>query len=462
MKLSHMMIGVTTAALLLGARGAQAQSTDELKDEVKKLKAEVEALKSRADEAEVKAKDAVVAGDIPGSFRIPGSDVSIRLYGWAELNWVHDFKGDNSDVDYSTFAPYMPLEGTPEYARKHRDYLTARTSRLGVEAGTPTRYGVLGVKLEGDFNNEPRSGNSAQYGSSGNVFTQQATSSYGFRIRQAYGQFGGLLAGMTWSTFMDVDNYPETVDFNGPIGNTFIRQPQIRYTYGTPDYGNFSVALENSSSYVLFQDGDATEGFFPNAMPSSLSRMPDLVLRWDKGFQWGSMSVRGVTQELRVDDGAGAEAQARGWGAGTSALVKTFGSDYLVLTVTYGDGIGRYLNYIEGAVYDPADQEILMERAVAVIAGYQYKQSDVLRFNLVYGMTRNFDNGYTDFIRTLGFDSGRFGINRTVQQAHLGFIYNPLKSVDVGVEAIWAFRKTLAGETGDDIRTNLSFKYYIN
>jgi len=248
MKLSQILIGVTSAALLLGARGAQAQSADDLKEEVKKLKAEVEALKARADEAEVKAKDAVVAGDIPGSFRIPGSDVSIRLYGWAELNYIHDLKGDNSDVDYSTFAPYIPLKGTADYRRKNRDYLTARTSRLGVEAGTPTKYGVLGVKIEGDFNNEPRTGNSAQNGTSGNVFTQQATSSYNFRIRQAYGQVGGLLAGMTWSTFMDVDNYPETVDFNGPIGNTFIRQPQIRYTYGTPDYGNFTVALENSSA----------------------------------------------------------------------------------------------------------------------------------------------------------------------------------------------------------------------
>jgi hypothetical protein len=195
---------------------------------------------------------------------------------------------------------------------------------------------------------------------------------------------------------------------------------------------------------------------------SSLSRLPDMVLRWDKGFQWGSASVRGMTQELRVDDGAGAKAAARGWGVGASALVKTFGSDYLVLAVTYGDGIGRYLNYVEGAILDSANLDILMERAVGVIAGYQYKPSDTLRFNLVYGMTRNFDNDYTDFVRTIGFDSGRFGINRTVQQAHLGFIYNPLKTVDVGVEGIWSNRKTLAGETGDGLRFNLSFKYYIN
>ena len=454
MKPSRILLALATVALLYGGV-ASAQASDDLKDEVKKLKAEIEQLKSRADEAEVKAKDAVEKGDIPGSFRIPGSDISLRLYGFVELNYVHDFKGDNSDSDYSTFAPYMPLKGTADYARKNRDYLTARTSRLGLETGTPTKWGVLSAKIEGDFNNEPRTGNSAQYGSVANLFTQQATSSYGFRVRQAYGQFGGLLAGMTWSTFMDVDNYPETVDFNGAIGNTFVRQPQLRYTYGTPYQGNFTVALENSSAYVL----DEGSGL---PVASSLSRLPDLVLRWDKGFEWGSMSVRGVTQELRVDDGAGAKAATRGWGAGSSALIKTVGDDYLVLAVTYGDGIGRYLNYVEGAIFDSANKKILMERALGVMAGYQLKTSDVLRFNFVYGMTRHLDNGYTDFIRAVGFDAGRFGINRQVQQAHVGFIYNPVKSVDLGLEGIWSFRKTLAGQSGDGLRTNLSFKYYIN
>jgi len=483
MNLTRTLIRISATALLLAGGVASAQTSkdvDELRAEVKRLRDEVAAMKQkqaqaakaaeragkaedeggpsvaeRLDVLEVKQGDAVVAGDIPGSFRVPGTDLSLRLYGFIELNWVHDFKGDNSDIDYSTFAPYMPLEGTADYARKNRDYLTARTSRVGLEGGIPTRFGVFSMKVEGDFNNEPRTGDTAQYGSYRNVITQQATSSYGFRIRHAYGQFAGLLAGMTWSTFMDVDNYPETVDFNGPIGATFIRQPQIRYTYATSKAGSFTVALENSSSYVL----DPATGF---PIPTSLSRMPDVVLRWDKGFDWGAMSIRGVTQELRVDDGAGATAARRGWGAGSSALVKTFGNDYLTLGVTYGDGIGRYLNYIEGAIYDAPANHIAIEKAIGVIAGYQYKPLDVLRFNLVYGMTRNFDGEYTDLARAVALDSGRFGVNRMVQQAHLGLIFNPLKTVDFGLEGMWSKRETLAGEKGDGLRLNFSAKYYIN
>jgi hypothetical protein len=447
----RLLLSLATAAALAAAAGVRAQTQDDAKPSQAKP-----SIEERLDLLEVKQDDAVVKGDIPGSFRIPGTDVSLRLYGFAELDWVHDFGGDNSDNDYATFAYYMPVSGTPEAKRTNRDYLTIRESRLGLEAGTPTRFGVLSAKLEGDFNNEPRHGNSSTYGDSGHVYTQMATNSYGFRVRHAYGQFGGLLVGQTWSTFMDADNFPETVDYNGPPGGTFIRQPQIRYAYGTVSAGTFTAALENSDSYVLDPSSDT-----PYA--SSLSRLPDLVVRWDRGFDFGALSARAVTQELRIKDGAGLDATKRGWGVAASGLVKLRGgADFATFGVTYGEGIGRYLNYSEGAIYDAGSSSIELERAVGAYLGYQFKPSDLLRFNFAYGLVHEFDNDFTKSIRAAGLDSGRFGINRTVQQAHAGFFVTPVKAVDLGLEAIWANRRTLAGEKGDDFRTNLLARYYIN
>jgi len=434
------------AALALAAAPAVAQEKKETAEE-------------RLDLVEVKQKDAVVVGDMPGSFRIPGTEVSLRLYGWAEMNWIHDFKGDNSDIDIATFPAYVPLKGTADYERNGRDFLTARTSRFGIQAATPTRYGPLGVKLEGDFINEPRTGSTGQYGSDSEVITQQQTSSYGFRVRHAYGSYGGLLVGQTWGTFMDVDNSPETVDFNGPPGSTVIRQPMIRYGYGTPSYGTFTVALENSSSYVLDTGG--------SIMAVSLSRIPDVVLRWDGSFGWGSMSVRGVGQEFRVKDGVSIDAAKYGWGAGATAFVKMRGgADFLSLAVTGGDGIGRYLNYIEGAIYDDAANELRLERAWGVVAGYQLKPSDRVRVNFVYGITKNIDDDYVDAVRAAGLDTeanaGKFAVNRQVQQAHVGAIFTPIPGVDLGIEGIWGDRKTLAGEKGDIVRFNFMARYYVN
>lgn len=464
---------LASGTLSLPALAQTPKDFEELRQDLLRLRQELNQLKAqppaaaptassatteRLEQLELKQKDAVLLGDIPGSFRLPGSDTSLRLYGFAELNAVHEFKGDNSANDYSTFAPYAPINGST--TRTGQTFLHARTSRIGIEASTPTPYGPLALKVEGDFNNEPRTGNSAVLGTVGNIFTQQQTNSYNFRLRHAYGQFGGLLVGQTWSTFMDLDNSPETVDFNGPIGSTSIRQPQVRYAYNTKDMGTFTVAAENSVSYVLDSTGAVTTAGF--------SRVPDFIARWDKSFGWGAMSLRGVTHELRINDGTAVNVSRRGYGVGATALVKMRDAkDFASFALTYGKGIGRYLNYIEGAFHDPVANDILLEKALGVVVGYQYKASDSFRANFALGWQKNYDNAYTAFARANGLDTatgslGQFAINRSVYQAHLGFIYNPIKNVDFGAEYVFGQRKTLSGEKGNVSRVNLSAKYYFN
>jgi hypothetical protein len=461
--------------IALPANAQSAKDFEELRNEVRRLRTELNEIKAqkaappataaaaapasidaelteRVGAVELRQKDAVVAGDIPGSFRLPGSDTSIRLYGQAELNAVREFKGDNSANDYSTFLPYVPLNGTS--ARKGQTLVHARTSRLGIESTTPTSSGPLTIKLEGDFNNDPRLGNSAAGESKEAIFTQQATNSYGLRLRHAYGTFAGFTVGQTWSTFMDVDNSPETVDFNGPIGSTSMRQGLIRYTSSTQGMGNWTVALENPVSYAYDVTGTTVK--------DGLSTVPDVVLRWDKGFDWGAASVRAVTQQIKVVNDT-VNASERGYGlAATAALKLRGGQDTLSLAATYGDGIGRYFNYVEGAFIDEVRNRMLTERVGGLVVGYQYKRSDTLRFNFVGGWQKNFDNAYTDFALANGLGSGQYGINRSLYQLHAGLIYNPVKNVDVGLEYIFGQRKTLVGEKGDLSRLNLMARYVFN
>lgn len=404
------------------------------------------------------AATGVVAGDLPGSFRAPGTETSIRIYGAAELQAIHESKGDGSKNDFSTFVAYAPLRGSPEAQRQGQTYLHARASRIGIEASTPSSLGPVTGKVEGDFSNDPRTGNSAVYGTLGNIYTQQATNSYGFRLRHAYLTLGPWMFGQSWSTFMDVDNTPETVDFNGPIGSTFIRQPQIRYTHSTPNHGSFIAALENSVSYVLDESGAAT--------PAGFSRVPDLVLRWDKPLPWGSLSLRAVSHEHRVNDGAGISASRRGTGFAASGQVRTVGEDFVSWIVTGGDGIGRYFNYIEGAGYDRSTDRIVTEKAFGVVLGYQRKLSDTFRMNFVYGMQRSLQNEYSDWARANGLDQsrvmGNYALNRSISQLHIGGIWNPVKMVDVGLEYIRGQRETLGDQKGDMSRINFMARYSLN
>jgi hypothetical protein len=481
MKRSAMTLALLAAAVTsMPAVAQSAKDFEELRNEVLRLRRELNEMKAakpaaapaveavaatpavdpavteRIEQLELKQKDAVVAGDIPGSFRLPGSDTSIKLYGYVEVNAIHEFKGNNSDNDYSTFLPYAPINGTTK--KTGQTLIHARTSRLGVESSTPTPYGPMGIKLEGDFNNEPRAdssvGTSASGSSKSAILTQQSLNGYNFRLRQAVATFAGFTVGQTWSTFMDIDNSPETVDFNGPIGSTFIRQPVIRYTYATPDLGGFTAALENPVSYAYDSGGYVVK--------DGWSTSPDMVLRWDKAFDWGNTSLRAVSQEVKVVNDS-THASARGYGVGATSLIKVRGGlDSLSLAVTYGDGIGRYFNYIEGAFVDEANNRIIMERAVGVVAGYQYKATETLRYNLVGGWQQNFSNAYTQFALANGLGSGQYGINKSVFQVHAGLIYNPVKNVDLGAEYIYGERKTLEGEIGGLSRFNLMARYTFN
>ncbi len=82
-----------------------------MRAELKALRAELNALKAqqtqaataaaasadwndRVDAVELKQKDAVGGwATFGGSFRLPGSETSIRVYGFAEANLIKDFKG---------------------------------------------------------------------------------------------------------------------------------------------------------------------------------------------------------------------------------------------------------------------------------------------------------------------------------------------------------------------------------
>ena len=151
-------------------------------------------------------------GEFPGSFKLPGTNTSLGFYGYAKLDIIRDLNAFQGD---SPSFPAIPLDGTAAARRQGATRLQARQSRFNIETRTPTEFGTLRTLIEGDF-----------FGTGGNALTSNSTT---FRLRHAYGELGPVLGGQTWSNFMDPQSIPETVDFNGPAGQIFIRQGQLRY-----------------------------------------------------------------------------------------------------------------------------------------------------------------------------------------------------------------------------------------
>ena len=366
----------------------------------------------RIEALEIKSKDSVVKGDIDGSFRLPGSETSVRLYGYAEAHAIHDF-GKKAPDDLFTNLMFQPTPSEaaadPSLAQKGKTSLTAETSRFGFETSTPSKYGTFNTKIEADF---------YSYGE-GNRNR--------LRLRHAYGEYAGFLVGQTWSTFMDVDDLPETVDFNGPIGSPFSRRAMVRYTWGDAKAG-YKFAFAAEDPHDQFGGGSSGE------------RMPQLVARFDKSFDWGAVNVRGLFHEKR----SFAEIKyGYGWGLGGS--YKLTDKDTLMgqVAVVKGDFDQQYGS--NGYSIDPVTGAITMDRNLGVILGYAKTFNEQLRGNVALGYNKANDPA------ALG--------NKRLVQLHVGAIYSPFKNVEIGAEAIYGLRETYSDEKGKMGRIDLMGRY---
>ena len=434
MKLQPTLIGLAASLLVAGAAPAWAQSKaefDELRNELRKLRDEVAALKQaqgtaakpadasgwgeRIEQLEIKAKDSVVLGDIGGGFRLPGSETSIRLYGYAEAHLIHD-AGRSGPSDNSTDLMFQPVgsevANNPRLGLKGKTKLTAQTSRFGFETATPTSTGTFNTKLEMDF-----------YAYNGSEPGQNRNR---LRLRHAYGEYAGFLVGQTWSTFMDLDNLPETVDFNGPIGAPFSRRTMIRYSYGDAKVGyKLTAAIEDPEDQ--FGGGSAHE------------RMPQIVLRADQSFDWGAVNVRALAHEKRS-----LTATKRGYGFGIGGNYKITDKDLLMGQYTAVEGDVDQLYGSNGYAID-GNGAITFDKNQGLVVGFAKTFSDKLRGTVALGMNQGKTAQAVD--------------NKRLQQWFFNLIYAPIKNVELGGELILGERHTFGGEKGVMQRVDLMGRY---
>jgi hypothetical protein len=387
---------------------------------------------------------AAAAEEAPGTFKIPGTDTTLKLYGYAQLDATFDLRGRDPNVegdDWAHVAALVPLDNTGEARnKKNQLYLTARTSRFGIQTATPTRIGEVGVRFEGDFN-----GANLESG-------QSFTNSVLFRIRHAYGTVSGsagtLLVGQTWSTFLDLGSVADTVDFNGPGSIALVRNPMIRYTLPLAPGVTLALAAENAPGTDGDDFGEAGGG-----NRTRVQTIPDFHANLGFAGSWGSFSVRGLTINYKQADSATnptGTSNKQGYGLAASGSLKFLG-DTLVAHVAGGGGIGRYLF---GAIANPrfvqAGNELFLTDALAYHAGYTHVWSPQFRSNLIASQTFFKEN--TAAGRTPG-------ANKRIDEAFVNTFWTFAKNAEFGLEYVLSQRHTFADQVGTQSRITSTFHY---
>ncbi len=377
----------------------------------------------------------------PGFLQIPGTDTSIKLGGFIKVDGVYDVKGGGIGGTGTDFTE-IPLRGTPASRRAADFNATARQTQIALSSVTPTaNFGDLKTYVSIDFYG----------GTNGNGLY---TNSYAPRLFQAYVSAdkvagGSVLVGQAWSTFMDLDSYPETLDLNGPVGTVFIRQPMVRYVRDLGGGSKFFLAAE--APYADFQGANPFPVFSGGGAQSTNIRdpIPDFVAKYTYDATWGHIAVAGVARYINADTGGAivngfnGNKGVLGGGFMGAATFKTVGKDTINFQGVGGPGIGRYLFGEDDSGGSAASLvncggvtacSLKTTTAYGGALSYQHYWTDKVRSNFVGGVA-HYENE---------FPNNPAASTKTIATAFANIIYSPVARTDVGLEFIYGSRSVLA------------------
>ncbi|HEX6812146.1 MAG TPA: DcaP family trimeric outer membrane transporter [Planctomycetota bacterium] len=284
----------------------------------------------------------------PKGLQAQFGEFTVKFGGYVKVDLIHDFDeiGSTDSFDPRT----IPTDDESDPGMNTRVH--ARQSRLNLDVRGPTEAGDIRVFVEGDFFGD------------GNAF----------RLRHAYGTLAGVLGGQTWSTFMDEDCMPETLDFESPIAFPLIRQAQIRYRQDIGDGGTYwAVAVEDPASRIIVPTG--VPGETEEATPDLCGRF-----RWAHGL--GHCQVGAFAGTARFDPDAAPADTVFLWGWNFSTKLKVGDRDQFYLQGTYGPGVGRYRGGITAAPDAAGGLEPI--DVLAGMVGYEHHWSAKWRSTVTY------------------------------------------------------------------------------
>jgi hypothetical protein len=322
--------------------------------------------------------------------------------------------------------------------------------------------GDLMVFFDGDFlgtNN---------FGTSTISRSEPATSSaYNFRLRRFYVDFAGFRVGQDWTNLHDLDALGSSVEFNGPTGNSNIRNAQIRYTLKN-SANNLSAAFALENPYTEYTDNTGTlkgtSAFLNGSGGDGFQQLPDLTMKLRANNELGHISLRGMARQLVVKSSTasgGVFRKSRGaWAIGFAGKLKIIGKSSIYAQTLFGDGVGRYIFDLvgQGAAFDPVTRKFTTQRAWGATIGVEHYWTEQWRSNLVYGHTQVQLAKFAPRIVTATIAP----ISRSFDQIMINTLYSPFKTIDIGLEYSYYLRKATGGYKGFGNRFQLGIKCALN
>jgi hypothetical protein len=371
--------------------------------------------------------NAPIDPSLKGFIPIPGTSTIFKIGGSARLDVIAD---DSNNGNPNEFIPSsFPVPGQPGAGSPSRSQVQAKGSRITFELRRPVgQDNNLRVYYENDF------------------FGEANTSTPTYRLRHLYGQAWNFLVGQTFSNFMDVDAFPDVIDYEGPNGLVNTRQSQIRYSQPFLDTKlQLAVSVEQPNAQIRLTDPAYGSG------ASTVNRRPDFAahVRYEDK-RLGHLQLSGIYRYLSYDNNNTGQG-VPGWGVSLSGGLNLFAHDALTAQGTYGEGIARYIRDPSGANEDAALDSHGNLRALpvwGVAVGYTHVWDDKWKSTVSYGYA------HVDTEAS----SGQFAFAHS-NYVSGNLIYQWSPSFRLGVEYLYGTKEVRNGASHAGQRLNFVVKY---
>jgi hypothetical protein len=371
------------------------------------------------------------------------SGTTFDLYGFVMADMIFEFGQSNPDW-FDTVRPSKLPSVEDEFGKDGRFYAGVRQSKLGAKTSTPTGLGTLKTIFEFDL-----------FGVG--VDAGQTT----IRPRHMWGEIGPIGAGQTDSPFMDGDVFPNILEYWGPAGMLYFRQPQVRWM---PIRGNDQNHNSKASIALERPGASGDQGDYADRIELENVRarfpLPDLSAEYRHGTGWGYVELAGILRAMQLDDllvdQFDLEKSMLGWGLSLSSNYKFGGSDVVRFQAVYGEGIQNYFNDAPadvGPKINTGDPFRPIEATPLPVLGL------VLYLDHNWNKWLSTAIGYSrvDITNSSGQAANAF---RDGQYASLNLLATPAKNIMLGGELQWARRDNFRdGFSADDFKMQFGFKY---